>query len=91
LYGTARSGGSNGYGTVFGLPLPASATAPIPLTVRLDGGSLVLSWNDPASAFSLQSAPTITGVFTNIPSATGSYTSSLTGTQQYFRLRANLP
>ena len=91
LYGTARSGGSNGYGTVFALPLPASATAPIPLTVRLEGGSLGLSWNDPASAFSLQSAPTITGVFTNIPSATGSYTSSITGAQQYFRLKANPP
>ena len=91
LYGTARSGGSNGNGTVFALPLPASTTIPIPLAVQLDGGSLVLSWSDPASAFSLQSAPMVTGVFTNIPSAAGSYTSSLTGTQRYFRLKANSP
>jgi uncharacterized repeat protein (TIGR03803 family) len=91
LYGAARNGGSNGYGTVFELPLPGLAPVPIPLNIQLDHGGLVLSWNGPASAFSLQSAPTLTGVFTNIPGATAPYSNFLTSTQQFFRLMANSP
>jgi len=89
LYGAAREGGGNGYGTEFALPLPALGPAPIPLNIQLIGGSVLLSWNDPASAFFLQSAPTLTGVFTNIPGATPPYTNVITGTQQFFRLMAN--
>ncbi len=91
LYGTARGGGTNGFGTVFVLPVPGSATAPIPLNVQLENGSLILSWNDTASAFSLQSAPMLAGVFTNIPNASSPYTNLIMGTQQFFRLRANPP
>jgi hypothetical protein len=45
---------------------------------------VVLTWTN--SAFNLQSAPTATGTFTNIPSATSPYTNPITGPQQYFRL-----
>jgi uncharacterized repeat protein (TIGR03803 family) len=91
LYGAARNGGNHGYGTVFVLPLHGAAPAPIPLNIQLYGGWVVLSWNDPASAFSLQSAPALTGLFTNIPNAIGPYTNIITGAQQFFRLMANSP
>jgi hypothetical protein len=61
----------------------------IPLNVQLNAASVVLSWDDPASQFSLQSAPTLTGQFTNIPAATSPYTNSLTGAQQFFQLIGN--
>lgn len=52
-----------------------------------NGAQLVLSWNDPA--FSLQSAPSITGVFTNIPGCTSPFTNQFSTSQKYFRLNAN--
>ena len=88
LYGTTSAAGPNGNGTVFALTLD-SATAPIPLHIQPHGNSVVLTWDDPASAFSLQSAPTATGVFTNITDAASPYTNFLTGKQQFFRLMAN--
>ena len=63
--------------------------APISLNIQLNGESVVLSWNDPAAVFSLQAAPTVTGVFTNILGATSPYTNNITGPQQFFRLMAN--
>ncbi len=85
LYGTAFNGGGSDDGTVFALNL----AVPISLNIQLNGASVVLSWDDPASVFSLQSAPAVTGKFTNIPGATSPYTNSITGTQQHFRLMAN--
>jgi uncharacterized repeat protein (TIGR03803 family) len=81
LYGTAGGGGANtgeDSGTVFGL------TVPITLFCQSIGGAVVLSWNDPS--FVLQSAPAVTGTYTNIPDATSPYTNNLTGPQQFFRL-----
>lgn len=89
LYGTARYGGTYDYGTLFAVPLPGSAPAPIPLNIQFNAGSLLLSWND--AAFSLQSAPTITGVFTNIPGATPPYTNIITDPQRFFRLITTPP
>jgi uncharacterized repeat protein (TIGR03803 family) len=91
LYGAAEDGGTNGYGTLFALPLPAAAPAPIPLNIQFNGGYVVLSWNGAASPFSLQSAPTAVGGFTNIPNATSPYTNFITGTQKFFRLMALPP
>ena len=85
LYGTTTVGGSTDNGTVFALTL----TFPTPLNIQLNGAGVVVSWNDPATAFSLQSAPTVTGLFTNIPGATSPYTNMITGKQQFFRLMAN--
>jgi len=48
---------------------------------------LVLSWTN--TGFGLQSAPSLTGPFTNIPNASTPYTNSATQSQQYFRLISN--
>jgi len=48
---------------------------------------LVLSWTN--ANFTLQSAPALTGRFTNLPAATSPYTNSLTAPQQFFRLIGN--
>jgi len=47
-----------------------------------------LSWNDPASVFTLQAGAATTGVFTNVPGAASPYTNDITGTQLFFRLLA---
>ena len=91
LYGTARYGGTNGYGTVFAFPLPGSPAVPITLITRLSAGKLILSWNDPSSAFSLQSSPSATGGFTDVLSASSPYTNIITGASQFYRLIANGP
>lgn len=66
----------------------SAETAPLVVPAALDiqaaGGNAILSWTDPS--FSLQSAPAINGVFTNIPDATSPYTNSITGAELYFRL-----
>jgi uncharacterized repeat protein (TIGR03803 family) len=88
LYGTTFSGGlANFYGTVFSLTLSSSAVTPIPLMIRGIGNAVVLTWNGPA--FALQSAPLVTGVYTNIPNATSPYTNAITGKERFFRLQAN--
>jgi hypothetical protein len=47
----------------------------------------VLSWTN--AGFNLQTAPVITGPFTNLPAATSPYTNPLTAPQQFFRLIGN--
>jgi uncharacterized repeat protein (TIGR03803 family) len=85
LYGTTEKGGEHGYGTVFALNLGN----PIPLNIQVNSSGVVLSWDDPGSQCSLQTAPTLTSQFTNIPGATSPYTNSITGAQQYFQLIGN--
>jgi uncharacterized repeat protein (TIGR03803 family) len=81
FYGTAQSGGSNGFGTVFAFNLfPASA----PLTIQQAQGAVILTWTN--SGFALQSAPALSGAFTNVPGATSPCTNALTGSQMFFRL-----
>jgi hypothetical protein len=57
------------------------------LTIEKSGQNVVLRWTNPA--FSLQSAPAVTGVYTNIPGATSPYTNAITGSQRFFRAVAN--
>jgi uncharacterized repeat protein (TIGR03803 family) len=84
LYGTTQFGGSGGSGTIFALTdLPVS----ISLNIQLNGGAVVLTWNDPA--FSLQTATNVTGVYSNVSVATNPYTNTINGSQQFFRLQAN--
>ena len=78
LYGTTQTGGTNAGGTVFKL------TIPISLNYQKFGNAMVLSWNDPS--FVLQSAPAVTGTYTNVPNAASPYTNTFTGPQQFFRL-----
>jgi hypothetical protein len=57
--------------------------APVLLATTIPN-AVVLSWNDPT--FTLQAAPTVSGIYTNIPGAISPYTNSLTGPEQFFRL-----
>ena len=59
------------------------------LTLTRSGADVVLTWPANAAGFTLQSAPAITGTFTNLPAATNAYTNSIAGSQQYFRLISN--
>jgi hypothetical protein len=63
------------------------ATVAPPLEIRRLGNSIILSWTN--AAFGLQSAPVITGDFTNIAGAVSPFTNPISGPQQYFRLRGN--
>jgi hypothetical protein len=54
------------------------------LSIQKLSNQTVLTWTN--NGFSLQSAPAITGNFTNISGATSPYTNLTTGSQQYFRL-----
>jgi uncharacterized delta-60 repeat protein len=64
-----------------------TVAAPVPLTLDRIGNHVVLSWPNPA--FSLQAAPLVTGVYTNIPGATSPHTNPASGSQQYFRLKSD--
>jgi hypothetical protein len=63
----------------------SSSVPPPRLDFQLLSNQLVLSWTN--AGFNLQSAPVITGTFTNILSATSPYTNSFTALQQFFRLK----
>ena len=48
----------------------------IPLSIQLINNAVVLSWSDPS--FILQAAPTVIGVYTNVPVATSPYPNPMT-------------
>jgi uncharacterized repeat protein (TIGR03803 family) len=83
LYGTQTAGGSFN-GSVFAVTLP-----PPSLNIQLTNGVIILSWNDPTSTYSLQAAPNVDGVYTNMPGATCPYTNDITDSQMFFRLQSN--
>jgi hypothetical protein len=60
---------------------------PIPLNFARAGNKLILSWID--ASFSLQTAPNVTGMFTNVPGATSPYTNFFTGPARFYRLKSN--
>ena len=84
LFGTSFNGGSSGQGTVFSFSLPRPR-----LTIIPSGANVILTWPANAAGFTLQSAPAITGTFTDLPAATSSYTNPIAGSQRYFRLISN--
>ena len=57
------------------------------LSMQRAGGALVLSWPNPA--FSLQSASSFSGTYSNILGATSPYTNLAPPTQRFFRLISN--
>jgi len=74
-------------GPVFGYPYAAikySRTGPYLSIRRASNNQIVLSWA--SAALVLQSAPSPSGPFTNIPSATSPYTNATLDPHQYFRL-----
>ncbi len=86
ITGEARQGvaTANDYVTI---KYSSSIPSPAYLNYQKLNGKLLLTWTN--AGFSLQSAPTCTGTFTNIPSATSPYTNSITGAQRFFRLISN--
>jgi hypothetical protein len=54
------------------------------LSIQIGVTGAVLSWNDPT--FNLQSAPAVTGTYTNISNATSPFTNALEPSEKYFRL-----
>jgi hypothetical protein len=56
-------------------------------TFKTTGSGRVLGWTN--AAFCLESAPTITGTFTNVPGTSSPHTNPISGGQQYFRLISN--
>ena len=85
FYGTTYGGNTNGLGIVFKLTI--IPPPPIPLKIQPLTGKVVLNWTNPV--FNLQSAPEVTGTFTNIPNATSPYTNLTSGNRNFFRLIAN--
>lgn len=79
LYCNSKNGGANGGGTAFAVILVPQ------LNIQLTNKAVVLTWNDPS--VSLYTAPTITGVFTQITGATSPYTNGITLTQQFFQVK----
>jgi uncharacterized repeat protein (TIGR03803 family) len=85
LYGTADTGGTNAYGTVFEFipPLPA-------LNVSLDGNQSVLSWPAWANNYVLQSTTNLASpnwvTVSNVAPGMATVTNSLPA--QFFRLAA---
>jgi hypothetical protein len=61
------------------------SSSPIPLNFQRIGNDLILTWSD--SSFLLQAAPLVTGTYTNVTGATSPYTNSISGDQQFFRLK----
>jgi hypothetical protein len=92
LYKIAVDGSGNVFvtGTSDGDSVTTKYSSSVP-PPRLDfqklSNDLVLSWTN--AGFNLQSAPFVTGPFTNLPAATSPYTNPLTGPQQFFRLGGN--
>jgi hypothetical protein len=60
---------------------------PVPLLIRQVGNQIVLNWTN--AAFGLQVAPSVSGVYTNVPGATSPYSTPITGGGQFFRLISN--
>jgi uncharacterized repeat protein (TIGR03803 family) len=88
LYGTAYSGGSGSFGTVFSLSSMPQ------LTMNPAGTKVVLSWPTNSAGFDfsgyvLQSAPGLGTSFTNVPGATSPYTNTMNSPAQFFRLISN--
>ena len=62
------------------------ASAPV-LNIVHSGSAVVLSWGNPT--FSLQAAPAVNGVYTNVTGATSPYTNTIGNPQKFFRLQGN--
>jgi hypothetical protein len=75
-------------GLSFASVVPTGSTLiPIPLIAQRIGNKIRFNWNDPT--FVLQSAPTVFGIYTNIPGASSPFTNTITGGAKFFRLKSN--
>jgi hypothetical protein len=87
VFVTGYSDGSDGYSYYTTIKYSSSIRPPAHLDFQKLNNQLVLSWTN--AGFTLQSAPALSGPFTNLPAATSPHTNSLTAPQQFFRLIAN--
>jgi hypothetical protein len=85
VYVTGQSPGSDGSFDYATIKHASMVPSPVPLQIKGAGDKVALSWGD--ARFALQSAPAVSGTYTNIPGATSPHTNSVTGAQ-YFRLKA---
>jgi hypothetical protein len=87
--GTVFVAGTSGYGinSDYVTFKYSSSILPARLNSQKLNNQLVLSWTN--AGFNLQTAPFVTGPFTNLPAATSPYTNPLTAPQQFFRLKLN--
>jgi len=89
LYGTTAYGGSSGNGTVFSLSLESVNVIGPHLTIVPFESNVILTWPADPGGFGLQSTPSVTGTFTNIPGAVSPYTNLISSEPQFFRLSSN--
>ena len=86
VFVTGSSVGANGT-TDFATIKYSTSVPPPRLDFQKLNNELVLSWTN--AGFNLQTAPAVTGPFTNLPAATSPYTNPTTAPQQFFRLIGN--
>jgi uncharacterized repeat protein (TIGR03803 family) len=84
FYGTSTGAGAVGYGTVYRFSVGSGL---IPLSYQRSSTNLVLSWGN--AAFSLQSAPEVSGSYSNVLGATSPFTNPIVGNRRFFRLIGN--
>ena len=77
--------GNSGEGNFNGLQLIKVATTLPTLSINRSGGNVSISWTPSVGV--LQSAPAITGPYTDIPAAASPYTTPATGASLYYRVR----
>lgn len=87
VYVAGTSPGGDGSFDYAAIKYATVNAAPIPLQILRVGSGRALTWGD--ARFALQSAPAVTGNFTNVSGATSPYTNSGATAQQFFRLKAN--
>jgi uncharacterized repeat protein (TIGR03803 family) len=80
LYGTARDGGTAGYGTIFSISLPP------PLYIARSGTNIILTWPTNITGFNLQSATNVSSPVWIAVIGQYAVTNSIVGTQKYYRL-----
>jgi hypothetical protein len=61
----------------------ASAVAPVTLSIARSGGNVILTWPNGT----LQQAPAVNGVYSNVLGATSPFTNAIQGAQGYFRVK----
>jgi uncharacterized repeat protein (TIGR03803 family) len=83
FYGSAYYGGTNIDGGIFQVKIASTSPA---LAFQQGENQLILSWTNPA--FSLQTSPTLNGIFTNV-SSNSPFTNLISGPQQFFRLSSH--
>ena len=98
LYGTAESGGSSDYGTVFSLPsglsLPLVSASRPQLTIICSGNNVILTWPINATGFTLQAttnlvSPAVWSTVSPGPvvvNGQNAVTNVISGSQKFYRL-----